>query len=164
VRILCCYTFIHPRTVESLRLHAPGTEFVGVVGDDFAYWREIKSRWNGEDSLTIIEHDIEIHEDVIGQFRSCPEPWCAFPYEVLARGNWLDQGIGCTKFSAELQRLVPAEEIESVPASCWRCPGRPDCWSHIDSRISQTMAAHGITVHRHGPPYVRHYNKALISV
>jgi hypothetical protein len=162
MRILCCYTYLHPRTEWSLYHYAPKAEMVGVVWDGFRYAREIAARWDGTEDLVTVEHDIEIHEDVIAQFSRCREPWCTFPYLIMP-GRLLDDGLGCARFTADAQRAVPFSELDAIPASCGRCEGKPGCWAHLDTRIAQAMAAHGVKVHVHGPPGVIHHKPSLGS-
>jgi hypothetical protein len=159
MRVLCCYTFIEPATVESLRQYASGAEFIGVVGDLYGTWREIEKRWTGDEDLVIIDHDIEIHPDVLPQFRECPEEWCFFGFQAMSPGYILEEGFGCCRFRAELQRQVSVNEILAVPASCWECKGIPGCHRHNDGRMTVAITAHGFRMHKHGPPYVTHHKK-----
>jgi hypothetical protein len=163
VRVLCAYTDLYPATKEALARYAPETEFVDVSGDDYAYWRAITGRWTGEDDLLVVEHDIEIHDQVIPQLEACEEPWCTFPYRLWRPDAWCYASLGCTRFSAELQRLVTPGEIQQQQAM-WltpqegasgityhlsvmpddemcRCSGRgqPPCWRHIDMAIADTL-------------------------
>lgn len=165
MRILCCYATLHPATADALSRFAPDAELVDVAGDDGDYWRAIMSRWTGEDDLLIVEHDIEIHAGVLPQLEACREPWCVFPYPL--NGYMADRCLGCTRFSATLQRQVTPEQIQagrrtwlvaadsapvthigditggvtvtSVPCRCGD-PGMVPCWRHIDELIWRALA------------------------
>jgi hypothetical protein len=143
-----------------MRQYLPGAQFVGTAADDFAYWDEIAARWGRGEDLMIVEHDVEVHDQVLPQFRECSGVWCSFPYEILAAGHWLESGTGCVRFTAAVQDLVSAAEIAAVSASCGRCQGQPGCWAHIDVRIALAMAAHDVQVHAHAPP-VSHWKQGL---
>jgi len=164
VRVLCCYSGLYDATREALERYAPDAEFVDTSGDDYAYWRALMGRWTGEDDLLIVEHDIEIHETVIPQMEACPEPWCTFPYRLWRPDAWCYNALGCTKFSAALQREVSPEEISEAQAM-WMVPrktpfgteyasevqaavgaicqcgvkGHPACWRHMDYKIGVTL-------------------------
>jgi hypothetical protein len=73
----------------------------------------MKACWTGEDDLVIIEQDIEIHGDVLASFASCRQHWCAYSYFLRVGETTcpLAESLGCTKFSAELQRACPPELI-----------------------------------------------------
>jgi hypothetical protein len=147
--------------VASLEAFAgPHVEYVGALGDPLAYWNAILERWNGEEALMVIEHDIEIHEGVVPGFRECEQPWCAHAYEITTPGNWTTRALGCTRYSAEAQRIVPPDTILAVAHSCSRCDGKPGCWAHIDGQIAQALEEAGVSVHEHRPP-VTHWNKAI---
>jgi len=181
MRILCCYADLYDATRDALEKYAPGTEFVDVSGDDRAYWRAICERWTGEDDLLIVEQDIEIHDTVIPQMVACTEPWCTFPYRLWRPDAWCYNALGCTRFSAALQRDVNPGEIQQVQAR-WlvpnashgtmqydaevmpeladcRCGGRgmPPCWRHIDFKIADTLEGRGpgnrvpLGAHVHSP-------------
>ena len=97
--------------MAALEAHAPHAEVTGVTGGDEAYWRQISARWAGETDLITVEQDIEIGADTVTSLAACPEDWCCFAYRIFARGIRLKTGLGCTRFSAALQRKVTAEQI-----------------------------------------------------
>ena len=60
MRVFCAPVDLHSKTRECLERFAPDAEIVWLErGDRFAYWREIKKRWKGEEDLLIIEQDME---------------------------------------------------------------------------------------------------------
>jgi len=160
MRILCCYTSLHPAARRALGEHAPGAALADVTGDPYGYWREIAARWDGTEDLATVEHDIEIRDGVLPGFAACPEPWCVYPYEVHERGLWLDFGLGCTRFSAAAQRAVTAYAISAMPGECSTCHGKPGCWMHLDCKIYWAMTAAGIERHVHWPA-VTHHSRRL---
>ena len=170
MRVLCAYSNLRPRTRKALEQYAPQADFVDVSGDDLAYWRAICERWTGEDDLLVVEHDIEIHDQVIPEFEACGEPWCSFAYKLWEPDVWCYNALGCTKFSAALQREVSTGEIQQIQAQ-WLAPslnaagdveynpeimpatadaqcrcggkGSPPCWRHIDMKIADTLEGRG---------------------
>jgi hypothetical protein len=158
--VLCCYTYIQPRTVESLRLYAPKVDYVGVVGDDFGYWKAIEDRW-AKDDLVIVEHDIEIHEDVIAQFSACRSLWCSFPYYLVPpiHTELMAHGLGCIRLRREAMEQVTPDQVQSIEASCVSCApdNKRGCWRHCDAKITQSMQELGLDVCVHYPR-VKHHN------
>lgn len=146
MRIVCLYNQLHPLTVKSIAAHAPDAEFVDTSGSDTAYWEAIAARWMGEDDLMLIEHDVEIHAQVIPQFDSCPELWCHFPYPY--RGGLTTMATGCTRYRAALQRRIAVEEILAAPS--YR--GIPGHWEFMDVTIATAFSRKGVEVCDHSPP------------
>jgi hypothetical protein len=149
MRVLACYTDMHPAAAEALAAFAPQAELVDVTGDEHAYWREIRSRWTGEQDLIIIEQDIEIAEGVIESMAACDRDWCCYAYRIFRTKVRLRDGLGCTKFSAAIQRKVNARHIAEGFALCKNCKGQ-GCWYHLDCRISGLLRQEGCKPHVHG--------------
>lgn len=96
------------------------------------YWHAFARQWGTGRDLVTIEQDVLIHDQVLEQFASCPEPWCEFPWMVtdtMMSTCWL----GCTKFSAELQAAIPVGDLclPNPPELCGRCTTVP-CYRHLD--------------------------------
>jgi len=130
MKILCCYANLHPETECAVAAHAKDAEFIDVSGSELDYWRTIKAHWTGDQDLVIIEQDIEITAEVIPTFEGCDDAWCVFTYRGPTHLGYLKHSLGCTKFSAELQREVSITEAAG---------GDYDIsWQFID----MTMAVH----------------------
>jgi hypothetical protein len=106
MRVFCCYTNLSKGTERTVRVYAPEAEFVKTEGD-YGYFDFLNEQWNGESDLVIIEQDIEITEEVIPSFRDCSEQWCVFSYQGPPDMGYLHRSIGCTRFSASLQKEMP---------------------------------------------------------
>lgn len=152
---------LHPDTLSTVSA-LNGVEIVDMSGDDYAYWDAISERWDGTDDLLIIEQDIVIHGGVLPQLRDCPGDWCVFPYPIFG-GERLTQGLGCTRFSAALQRKVPVTDFETngrllqldIPVG----PGvlldgieRRFPWPFLDVIIATRLrTGYGLAPHVHSP-------------
>jgi hypothetical protein len=154
--VLCCYTSsANPAAMAALAEYVPQAQLADVTGDDYAYWREIRSRWQGTGDLILIEHDVEVSDGVVESMAACPEPWCAYAYTIFRTRVRLRDGLGCTKFSAEAQRLVSARRIAEGFALCKICKGQ-GCWYHLDGRITGLLRQEGLKPHVHGDVVHRH--------
>jgi hypothetical protein len=127
-----------------------------VSGDDQAYWKQLMARWDGTETLVVVEHDMELHAGVLTQFAECPAPWCTFPYLY-----WPDQPallltntLGCAKFSAECQRAHPLELMEA--ARYPELPGGTGDWRHCETRIAMPLRASYGSPCLHAPPVLHH--------
>jgi hypothetical protein len=160
MRICCFYSdTVHANTAAAIAKYAPQTEYVDVSGDTLNYGRAILERWTGEDDLVIIEHDIEINDDVISTFDSCPSPWCTYGYDIFAPPYTVlcNFGIGCVKISAQLQRDLDFNQL--VLKEPCRCHRIHQHWWEIDSRLVYVVTSdmdiqlcdHGKVGHLH--PY-----------
>jgi hypothetical protein len=159
--ILAGYTETDPAALDALAMHAPGAQRTDTSASLYAYWEAVRRQWDGREDLIIIEQHIIIHGDVLPQFARCRSQWCTFPYEITAPRNWLYEGIGCARFTAALQREVPAAVIEASYGSCYRCTAdgstgrsrslRPGCWAHLDGEISHVLKQAGFACCVHEP-------------
>jgi hypothetical protein len=161
VQIACFYTSLHPACKATL---PPGTELVWTgLGDD-AYWNEISKRWTGWDDLLIIEHDMELHDEVVPQLEACKSDWCVFPYEYGP--GWPDaplitQALGCTKFSAELQREFTTERIAATVSKADHMPPEP-LWHYCDLYIRRALTRAGLKECQHRPLVTHHRGRPLV--
>jgi hypothetical protein len=161
VRILNCYTngkqSLKPQTYRALTKYCPigQLEMINVGGHDHNYWREVSTRWKGEEDLVIIEQDNVLTAEVLPSFAGCEEPWCCYQY--VADGPMLDgnvftcHSIGCSRFSAALQRAIPIEVISDVPLK----------WDVIDQVLGRILRGNGFHPHVHGE--VEHLHNYTIS-
>lgn len=171
-----CYFYSADWTEARRLLHenAPEAEEVWTGDGLYDYWHATMLRW-GTDDLVTIEQDNGIHEEVIPQFRDCPEPWCSFGYQI---GSYTcTEGGGCRKLSLEAQQAVTVQHLEYPPplpvwewAAVQRSKGIIDigecldcavlCWRHMDTRIANALKRAGFQVHVHKPD-IRHLRMEL---
>ena len=154
MRVLCPFVSLHPKADEALRDHAPNADRIDVSESDFDYFDAILRRWTGDQDLMICEQDIALHVDVIPGFIACRRPWCLHTYDHMTLGHFIDTGLGCVRFTAELQQAVPFAMVLKAEAPV------PGSWRHLDGQIAATMASYGMERHVHEPP-VTHWNKHL---
>ena len=90
------------------------------------YADELEKRWQGTEDLIVAEQDKEIFPGQLEAMLGCGEPWCAYtfwinpvPHTALVLG-----GFGLTRFSAEVQRLVPVAAFRGADADRDRPPVR----------------------------------------
>jgi hypothetical protein len=115
---------IWPAADQALRQHAPGWTATWTGPDTGGYWREFSRRWDGSDDLLCVEQDVVIHDQVIPQLLACPQPWCTFGW-VSSNGNASTRWLGCTRFSAQLQRELPLDQLRcpAIHPPSERCKG-----------------------------------------
>jgi hypothetical protein len=142
-RIICCYTEsgVRKETLSALESFAPGTEYAEVSGSPYDYRDTLQRYWTGKRPLIVVEQDIVIHDEVIDSFAKCSKPWCTYGFQSSARIGYLYRGLGCTKFSARLQRRFPFEEFVTYGMT----------WKYCDAHISRILwTINGIQPHVHG--------------
>ena len=168
MRILLAHTeALHPDTLAALNREMAAevsrfangessltkcmAEMTDVTGDDFAYWRAIKERWDGQEDLLIVEQDVVIHDGVIPQLAECPGDWCLFAYPIFNSGQRLTQGLGCTRFSAALQRRVDCAEFET-DGKLYSDGKSGVPWNFLDLIIAERLkVGYGLLPHVHEP-------------
>jgi hypothetical protein len=157
---------LRAETKDALLAHAPSAEFVDTSDSTLRYWEEFRKRWTGEADLVNVEHDIIIHEDVMPQFEACDSLWCVFPYPFTARIAYT-RAMGCTKYSAELQRFVTREEIDRMREDecqmqlallCVPECAEGFCWHRLDALLDAVFAKNRITEVCIHEPGVKHLN------
>lgn len=154
MKVVCPHTeLLHPLTVGALAIWAPHAEFVELGRRTDAYWELLDGLWAAGDAFVVVEHDIEIHDQVLPEFEACPEPWCVFPYrgpgEVI-----LDQSLGCTRFSAELLEREAGLFRSTADFSDGLSPKD---WRRIDSILLGFLRQAGYVPHIHGPNVTHHH-------
>lgn len=159
--MIVCYFYAQqwPEARRLLHQYAPGAETVWTGADPYHYWRETAARW-GHDDFVSVEQDNAVHEHVIPEFEACPEPWCAFGYQI---GGYLcTTGGGCRKLSLEAQQRVTVKDILYPVRDVGECEDCAAlCWRHMDTRISRALQRAGYAgPHVHEPP-IRHLRAEL---
>lgn len=174
MQIICCYgSRLQPEAAEAIAKYAPDAEFCQTKGL-YGYCDVIEARWTGTDDLVVIEGDKVITAEVLPSFAACGQPWCASTYKLQTYGYQIGlitavlearSGLGCTRFSAALQREVPAEEFLHDDGLLWPpcpfCEGA-GCWNYLDLRMTEAIQHHGYLVcnghgsveHKHEYPRV----------
>lgn len=142
--VVCPYTYLDPRTDQALSAYAPEAKRIYVGASRYDYWRLLVRLFSDEEPFMLIEHDIEIHETVIGETSQCPEPWCAWPYWSL--GQLLPEAFGATRFQGEA--LAIGRRVLAGPA--------PHPWNRLDLPVADHMKASGLRVHHHEPHVLHH--------
>jgi hypothetical protein len=147
LKVLACYVSksLKRETYRALVDYVPigSLEMVEVSHDVSAYWHEIRKRWNGEDDLLIVEQDNVITAETIPSFNMCDKPWCTYWYPGPPGmvDNKLTKSLGCTRFSAELQKAVPYPAITDKEYFIWHM---------IDARVADALELRGYAPHVHG--------------
>lgn len=155
MRVVCPYRpTVHYLTRDSLTAHAPWVEYLQVSDSPEGYWTILAGLWAAAETFTVIEHDVELHSEVIPGFIECPELWCVFPY-LGPPGSKLtfDSALGCVRFRRELM----IEHPDALPGMMHlQAPHRD--WRRLDSSIAHELRQRGYTAHVHEPA-VRHHHE-----
>ena len=161
MRILYVYTNGCAPAAEAVRKHAPGAIFIETP-HIYDYNVIMAENWNSGEDLVVVEEDKVLHYGVIPSFNDCKHPWCVFAYTTFPQPytRSITIGLGCTKFSAEVQQEFGPEEflVDDSPewGVCPDCNGK-GCWRYLDSRIDKCLWKRGYSSHVHG--WVEHLHK-----
>lgn len=146
MKVVVPYVDLHPLTLAALQRYAPDADLADIGKAYDAFWRFLAQLWDEGEGFLLVEHDIEIHAEVIPQLEGCPESWCVFPFPG-AGGALLYGSLGCTRFSTELIAKVP----NLMKDLCVRD------WRRLDSEITPALERAGCTRHYHEPPVPHHH-------
>ena len=147
LRVLNCYVgqCLRPETYRALVNNVPigSLEMINVAGNVSRYWSEFRKRWVGKYDLMTVEQDNVITPDMIPSFNMCDQPWCVYAYDgpFHMDDRTIKTGLGCTRFSAGLQREIPVEMIHDKDYFTWNL---------LDYRIAIVLTDHGYEPHVHG--------------
>lgn len=129
-----------------------GGEFHFVGGNDYEYYALLKRVWSEQRTTAIVEHDVLPDLDAINSLAECVEWWCACPYYM---GGQIAPGLGCTKFAAELMKMVP--DLFDRVAALNMGDINPHTWVRLDVSIDMVLIQQlGYKVHCHEEHPVRH--------
>jgi hypothetical protein len=150
-RLACFYRKLDPRTEASVRKYCSEVgaqaDWVETPDSGMTYVSELEKRWTGESDLFLVEEDKEVFPGMLKSMHGCAELWCGYAYwaNPEPQTSLFLAGFGLTRFSAELQLLVPV--------SAFAGDGR----GGIDTRLlAYLMQYHGCKMHIHG--YTVHHH------
>lgn len=116
--------------------------------DDGSYFKLVEGLWQERKGFILVEHDIVVWPGAIHELEHCPESWCTIPYYCSM--GWIVDGLGCTKFSADLMEAFPNFLHEPFPECC-----RHDrYYCGLDRLIAHRFTDLGIKPHVHAPGVV----------
>lgn len=126
--------------------------------NDFSYFDLLSRLWGEEETFVIVEHDVVPWPGAIAEILSCSESWCAFPYRLSFSPGYTP-ALGCTKFSAEIQKQTPGAWERLAEGLDFSCQEDPRHWLGLDGRIGLVLGSMigKAWPHRHEPP-VTHLN------
>lgn len=110
------------------------------------YARAVASQWQELQTFAIVEHDVLAFANDIYELIDCEYDWCAHGYFYPDRAGSVF-GLGCVKFSAELQR-----QTHDIAADLTRLH-----WGQIDDYLRRVLGRRGFVQHRHR--WVAHLRK-----
>jgi hypothetical protein len=143
---------IAPETTAALDASGFPWEAADVSESQTSYTRLLERLWAAGKPFAVVEHDIVPHPGALAGLAACPEPWCAFPYQL---GGIMHAGLGCARFSASLLAAAPGAVERTWAESTDVHP--PGFWCALDDRLSRSLRREGYARHVHGPP-VAHLN------
>lgn len=113
--------------------------------DEESYFRLLSELWSGAESFITVEHDIVVWPGAIQQLADCPHEWCTVPYYCSV--GWIEDGLGCTKFSSSLIGKIP-EMFTAFPGCCAHTKN----YCGLDRLIAHQLTdARGFRPHVHSP-------------
>jgi hypothetical protein len=112
-----------------------------------SYYELMLRLWRKAEDFCVIEHDVVVFPGALSEMESCTEGegWCTRPYYCSV--GWINDGLGCTKFSARFIEKYP--DFLSEPF--------PDCCQHtrhycgLDRLMAHRAEQLGIKPHIHYP-------------
>lgn len=113
-----------------------------------AYGEMLYQHWAGQRDLVIVEQDVVPPDHAVERFNACSMPWCTHPY--LIEDYVGDMVLGCTRFTARLQRQLP--HLMWHAARNLGGLRQPTPWYSLNEQIIRYLQINRIPVHPHTPP------------
>ena len=113
-----------------------------------AYPEAVRERWNAEEPLVIVEHDILPWPGAIDEILACPFSFCGLAY---IEHSVLAAALGCTKIGADVMAAVTLPEMTSIQGPPYE---RPVAWDTLDWDLFRTVEGAGFRLDVHDPPVV----------
>jgi len=145
--VIVPFAQLHPITDRAVAEFFPDARRVNVAGDNFAYWRLLRSVWDRGEGIVIIEHDIEPTKTAVDQALSCECEWgrSPYPWSITTTASF-----GFARFSAEL-----------LQATSGLLGDEPIHWGLLAWTIEPKLESLGFKPHEHAPVGHHHWQTAL---
>ena len=146
------HTRLNPATrVFLAQAQATGHDIrlVDVSDDPHAYLKHMRDRWAEGAPFINIEHDIVPWPGALESLECCPQMWCAFGYDTLAR-DFLQPPLGLARFSAEFIYSLPDLWLDDLP------------WQALDEHLYRYAQREGYLAHQHRPSVLNANPDSLI--
>lgn len=116
---------------------------------DYSYWETLQQQWKREEKFIIVEHDVVPFPGALQSLWDCSHNYCGFPYRLRSCSG-VSTALGCTKFSAELQKSYPGllDDIAKEEGTRFVNRCAPTHWSSLDGSIKILLNQH---IHGHFP-------------
>lgn len=151
-RVVVPYVNLHPLVMGALYRLAPEADLISLGTGEKRYHELLAMLWREGRSFLLIEQDIEIHDSVLPEMETCPEPWCLFPFlgaisEGPIENFLLKLSLGCTRFRSDLMRSHPSFFDDFSNRQ----------WNLLDVQVYRRLEGLGYTPHLHWPHVSHHH-------
>lgn len=103
-----------------------------------SYHELLSELWHQKETFIIIEQDVLPVPDIIQEMWNCGHRWCGAQF--LIAGNYMQQPLGCSKFSAAMIEACPTM-IDDLPIKRWYS---------LDGQIYTAGHEAQVKLHKHG--------------
>ena len=141
---------LQPYVVAALVHHGHSCH-VQVVESDYDYCAFLVRWLLRPGRVAVVEHDVEIIDDVVGDMLRCGQPWCCTPYPhnaVYGSGPGSDDLLGCTVLDASYPAVIYlAGYLDAHPVP----------WTRLDMTVAKILRGEGLRPHGHRGLIVHHH-------
>jgi hypothetical protein len=144
------------------------------VGDDLRYSNGLASLWGTNKTIVNVEQDMQFSDELVAELVECPEPLCAYPYQVYptAKGKFIYCGTTDAPEPGDKDPrwLKGPDDTRSVWHSIGFCKITPQArvkpidrmfWKWLEHAVNRVVCREaGLTWHVHWPE-IRHYHNYL---
>src|SRR5688572_21038894 len=105
MNVVVPYRNLHPVTRDVLESYQLPVRYV-ELNDDDGYRQLLKRIWQEGETVVLVEHDVVPWPGAIEELFACPCLWGSYSYRING-GIGIHHGLGCTKISGALMRMLP---------------------------------------------------------
>ena len=143
---------------QTIREHWTGSDDLVIIEQDIEITADvIPSFAECQEPWCIFCYRVpKVREVLVDEDENGSDSWASQILDSVARRNaqlmnaWLTDCLGCTKFSAELRRELPYEEIVAASTS----------WDSLDEAVANGLKQAGYSPHVHGE--VKHHHDSWV--
>jgi hypothetical protein len=117
-----------------------------LITDDLSYAQGLLTIWAKGHDIVIVEQDMAVRVEQVGELFMCDRPFCAYDYKVSKHQCWSQVtyavGLGLARITAEAQRTIKSDP--PVPQVPWT-----DLASELGTRLPDVHVHYPPADHRH---------------
>lgn len=135
---------------------------------DDDYWRQLAAVWGHDGTIVLVEHDMEVSDDLIGELLGCPHSLCTHAYTLYWASTGRDAHYAHRPLGKPSEWAQPGDEWAEytgigfckltpdgrLPQLVNQVTPQPCHWAHVDQCVKLSVTG---PFHIHWPGVDHHH-------